>query len=143
MWRLHHARAVQACFSGAPVTGSRAVPQVQEKFANASLSPEEAATRLLKEAEREIVRKEMADKELERGVKGSGVDQDSLASTVQARPLLPDAPANSASVMEGMPRCREPSLMRRMQARGALAPAACLLWHAVLPGKLARLCAHP
>jgi len=119
------------------------VPQVQEKFANASLSPEEAATRLLKEAEREIVRKEMADKELERGVKGSGVGQDSLASTVQARPLLPDAPANSASVMEGMPRCREPSLMRRMQARGASAPAACLLWHAVLPWKLARLCAHP
>lgn len=77
------------------------MPQVQEKFANASLSPEEAATRLLKEAEREIVRKEMADKELERGVKGSGVDQDSLASTVQARPLLPVAPAKQCKCHGG------------------------------------------
>ena len=69
--------------------GVAPVPQVQEKFANASLSPEEAAERLLKEAEREVVRKEMEDKDLERGVKGSGVDQDSLASTVQARPPPP------------------------------------------------------
>lgn len=35
------------------------------------------------QAQREIVRKEMADKELHAGVKGSGVEADSLASTVQ------------------------------------------------------------
>ena len=58
---------------------------MQEKFANAKLSPEEAADRLLKEGRRELVRKEMADKELQPGVKGSGVPADSLASHVQVR----------------------------------------------------------
>ena len=63
--------------------------QVQEKFANAKLSPEEAADRLLKEGRRELVRKEMAEKELQPGVKGSGVVADSLASHVQVRAAWP------------------------------------------------------
>ena len=62
---------------------------MQEKFANAKLSPEEAADRLLKEGRRELVRKEMAEKELQPGVKGSGVEADSLASHVQVRAAWP------------------------------------------------------
>jgi hypothetical protein len=118
----------------------RAVPQVQEKFANAKLSPEEAAERLLKEAEREVVRKEMADKELERGVKGSGVDQNSLASTVQARPCCPFPPANSAPVMVYMSWCREPSLMRRMQGCDALHQPSCSCVSAVACSIAGRTC---
>lgn len=73
----------------APDERKHARGQVQEKFANAKLSPEEAADRLLKEGRRELVRKEMAEKELQPGVKGSGVEADSLASHVQVRAAWP------------------------------------------------------
>ncbi|KAK9825146.1 hypothetical protein WJX81_004814 [Elliptochloris bilobata] len=80
-----HKTVVEAIVQSAhDAMNRKPLEKVQKKFAHASLSPEEAADRLLKEAQREIVRKEVADKELQPGVKGSGMDGDSLASTVQS-----------------------------------------------------------